>query len=109
MSKVKILKADNIPTGRYARMAHTYLKEHYPDETQKMAEDGSITQYLTKIQVETADQVQTRIQDLRSRQSQNNFQENWNSYEDARRAAEEEIVQIMILTIVPNLVPDPVR
>ena len=87
-------------------MAYEYLMENYPSETQQMVEDGSITEYLNKIQDETTAQVQKRIRELLDRDSKNSFQENLEQQDNARRTAEEEILSITILSIIPKLV-DP--
>lgn len=102
-----ILPADQIPTGRYARMAHQHLEENFPRELDQMTQQGTITAFLDKIQTETASLVQDRIRELtQSFQKKNlnpGFLKMTNAYNHAMRTAEEEILPTVIMTVVPPI------
>ncbi|MCP3942734.1 MAG: TnpV protein [Desulfobacteraceae bacterium] len=107
MSKITFHQADLIPTGIYARMAHQYLEENFPQELSKMMSNKTITKYLKNIQNETTKKIQDRIQELqiqfRKKNPNPGYLEKTSNYEHHRRTAEEEILPTMIATVIPNL------
>ncbi len=107
MTTISIQKTDQIPTGRYARMAYLHLEESFQAELAGLMEDNTIAAYLSKIQKETVDMVRKRIRKLQTKFIEENknstYLEKANHYEHARMTAEEEILPEMIMTVIPNL------
>lgn len=91
---------DDRPLGRYGRMAHSYLRDNYPDRYTALKMDGSLMETMHRIQRETTEQIERLTQQMlldAPMPVTDNILERTRHLNDLKNMAEETILQAFVL------------